>query len=138
MAYNQCFRSTPVYHFYDVARWVRDNTSRGEVIGVFQSGTIGYLSGRRVVNLDGKVNGDALAALRSDTLEEYLRDQRIDLLMDHATVLRLFLGENRRFAGGACFDGTSCGMPQWVGYRLPHDGTQRVSAGPSNPSPATR
>ena len=118
MAYNCCFRSQPVYHFYDIAQWVESNTDKNETIGVFQSGTIGYLSNRRVVNLDGKVNGDALAALRRGELESYVEAAGIDVLLDNTRVIRLFLGDEHRFDAGRCFTGAGSGLPGWIGYRL--------------------
>lgn len=91
MAYTCAARSYPVYCFYEVAQWVDRNTSPDDTIGVFQSGAIGYFSHRRVVNLDGKVNHEALAALKSGTLSDYLRDEGIDVVVDNRTVLELFL-----------------------------------------------
>ena len=46
MGYTSAFRSTPVYRFYDAARWIKTHTDSSDTIGVFQSGAIGYLSGR--------------------------------------------------------------------------------------------
>lgn len=135
MAFNCCFRSTPVYHFYDVARWVEQNTAPDETIGVFQSGTIGYLSNRRVVNLDGKVNGDALTALRNGSLEEYIHDAGVDVLMDHTNVIRLFLGDSSRFAAGRCFRGEGSGLPGWVGYRLADVAASPATAGGAHVPP---
>jgi hypothetical protein len=91
MAYTCAARSYPVYCFYEVARWVDDNTSPDDTIGVFQSGAIGYFSERRVVNLDGKVNRAALAALKEGQLGDYLRAEGIDVVVDNRNVLELFL-----------------------------------------------
>lgn len=137
MVYNCCYRSQPVYHFYDVAEWVEQNTDEHDTIGVFQSGTIGYLSNRRVINLDGKVNHDAMAALEEGRLHEYIQDAGIDVLMDHTTVIRLFLGQRDRFASTRFYSGAECGLPGWIGYRL-RNGTGRgaVFAGP-NPGGAS-
>jgi len=123
MGFNCCYRSAPVYHFYDVARWVESNTDVNDTIGVFQSGAIGYLSNRRVVNLDGKVNGAALAALKSGELESYIREAGIDVVMDHKRVLSLFLGptsgEDRAgIASHRVFTGGKNSVPGWIGYRL--------------------
>jgi hypothetical protein len=90
--YSQAFKSKLLYPFYDVARWVTENTKQNETIGVFQSGTIGYFCDRRVINLDGKVNRAALAALKSGRLESYIREEGIDVVLDHAKVLEIFLG----------------------------------------------
>lgn len=50
-------------------------------IGAFQSGIAGYFC-PNVINLDGKVNAKALAAIRSGRLDEYLDQEGIHVLMD--------------------------------------------------------
>jgi 4-amino-4-deoxy-L-arabinose transferase-like glycosyltransferase len=95
MAYACVCRSNQLYCFYDVARWVEENTSPDDTIGVFQSGAIGYFSNRRVINLDGKVNRSALDALRDEKLAEYLRKEGIDVVIDNQKVLDLFFAGSR-------------------------------------------
>jgi hypothetical protein len=51
-------------------------------IGSFQSGIIGFFSGRDVVNLDGKVNPEAYEAIRRRRLHEYIRKQNIAYIVD--------------------------------------------------------
>ena len=123
MGYTSCFRTTPVYRFYDVARWIRTHTDSSDTIGVFQSGAIGYLSGRRVINLDGKVNGEAFDALREGRLESYVKSAGIDLVMDNAKVIDLFLGpwsdaDRKRLDSERVFTGGEYGVPGWIGYRI--------------------
>ncbi|MEJ2721354.1 MAG: glycosyltransferase family 39 protein [bacterium] len=99
MAYACVCRSNQQYCFYDVARWVEKYTSPDDTIGVFQSGAIGYFSHRRVINLDGKVNRDALDALKDERLAEYLRGEGVDVVIDNRKVLDLFFAgshENQR------------------------------------------
>ena len=121
MGYTSAFRAAPVYPFYDVSRWIKTHTDTSDTIGVFQSGTIGYLSGRRVIDLDGKVNREAFAALRSGTLSTYVRDAGIDLVMDRSDVIKLFLGtwsdaEKERME--RVFTGGDYGVPGWIGFRI--------------------
>jgi hypothetical protein len=123
MGLTSAHRSATVYQFYDIARWVEANTSADETIGVFQGGAIGYFSNRRVVNLDGKVNGRALDALKHGDIEDYIADADIDVVMDHSDVLHLFLGPNggSEIAGiktTQCFSGACVGAEGWVGFRL--------------------
>jgi hypothetical protein len=123
MGYTAGFKSTPVYHFYDIAKWVENHTDESDTIGVFQSGAIGYLSHRRVVNLDGKVNKNALAALKCGKLWEYVRDTGIDVVLDHKVVLELFLGScsdgtRTLVAANRCFNGSAIGADGWIGYRV--------------------
>jgi hypothetical protein len=123
MGYTSAFRSTPVYRFYDAARWIKTHTDVSDTIGVFQSGAIGYLSGRRVINLDGKVNREAFQALRSGKLDAYVASAGIDLVMDNSNVIELFLGpwsdaEKKRRDSERVFTGGEYGVPGWIGYRV--------------------
>ena len=123
MVYTSAFRSTPVYNFYNVARWIKTHTDSSDTIGVFQSGAIGYLSGRHVINLDGKVNREAFAALRAGKLEAYVESAGIDLVMDNAGVIDLFLGpwsdaDKKRMDAERVFTGGEYGVPGWIGYRI--------------------
>lgn len=123
MGYTSAFRSTPVYRFYDAAKWIKTHTDSSDTIGTFQSGAIGYLSGRRVINLDGKVNREAFAALRAGQLPAYVRTAGIDLVMDNAGVIDLFLGpwsdaEKKLMESERVFTGGENGVPGWIGYRI--------------------
>jgi hypothetical protein len=51
-------------------------------LGAFQAGIYGYFGQRDVVNLDGKVNQDALAALRGKRLHEYVQAQGVRYILD--------------------------------------------------------
>ncbi len=120
-AYSQAFRSQPVYPFYDVACWASENTDEGDTIGSFQCGTIGYLSGRKTINLDGKVNRDALAALRGGCLDDYIRDEGISVVLDHERILALFLGASRDSLGRCTTvpRGAMSHPTGWLALRLP-------------------
>jgi hypothetical protein len=91
-----------------------------DTIGVFQGGAVGYLSRRRVVNLDGKVNGDAYQALRAGRLDQYVRDEHIDLVLDSERVINLFLsrGTDADRDRQTVFVGSEHGVHGWIGYRL--------------------
>jgi 4-amino-4-deoxy-L-arabinose transferase-like glycosyltransferase len=92
-SYSQAFRSHAIYPFYDIAKWVRAHTDKDDTVGIFQCGTVGYLVDRKVINLDGKVNRQALSALKNGCLEEYIEEESIDVIVDHATVIDIFLDE---------------------------------------------
>jgi len=119
---SQAFRSKPIYPFYDVSRWVNENTGDAERIGVFQCGTIGYLSNRQIINLDGKVNRGALEAMKSGRLDGYLREERIGVIIDHSDILKIFFGDSRGKMRGSCTD-IVCGKMEsptgWIAYRRP-------------------
>ncbi|NIM20767.1 MAG: DUF2723 domain-containing protein [Candidatus Latescibacteria bacterium] len=129
-SYSQAFRSRPIYPFYDIAKWVDINTYDSEKIGVFQCGAIGYLSHREVINLDGKVNRDALEALKKGCLGEYVQEEGIDVVIDNASVIDLLLGpackkmadSSTRIQWSASGKG-----PGWVAVRL-HPAKNRDTA----------
>lgn len=140
MGYTSAFRTTPVYRFYDAACWIRTHTDASETIGAFQSGAIGYLSHRTVIDLDGKVDGEAYEALRSHRLTEYVATAGVDIVMDNMNVLDLFLGpwsaaEKRRIESERVFTGGDYGLPGWIGYR-PSSSTRSLGASVT-PGPAS-
>ncbi len=119
---SQAFRSRPIYPFYDVSRWVNENTGDAERIGVFQCGTIGYLSNRKIINLDGKVNRGALEAMKCGGLDGYLRAERIQVIIDHSDILKIFFGDSRGKMQGSCTDIVCREMKSptgWIAYRRP-------------------
>ncbi len=91
MTYTFVYHSRPIYRFVDMVQWIEENTSSDDRIGVFQSGAIGYFSDRKVLNLDGKVNREALVALKKDETVAYAREEGISIIMDHIDVCDLFL-----------------------------------------------
>ena len=56
-------------------------------LGAFQAGIHGYFGQRDVVNLDGKVNQDALAAMKGKRLHEYIRAQGVRFILDRDWIL---------------------------------------------------
>jgi hypothetical protein len=119
-SFSQAFRTRPIYPFYDIARWVNQNTEEGERIGVFQCGMIGYLSDREIINLDGKVNREAFAAMKSGTIDRYLCDEGIDVVIDHIDILKIFFDGVSEGGIGSC-TAIVCGAMEspsgWVAYR---------------------
>jgi hypothetical protein len=142
MAYTSAFLSRPTYYFYDVAEWIETNTYEDETIGVFQGGAIGYLSSRKVINLDGKVNHDALVALRNKSITSYLESTGVDVVLDNSNVLALFLGEedHPEFAKGGyekIMHGVRDGVPGWTAYRINGEVTRRQPARHGTPKAAS-
>ena len=58
-----------------------------ERVAAFQAGTYGYFAGRDVINLDGKVNQDAFAALKDQRLHQYISAQHIRYIIDGKQML---------------------------------------------------
>ena len=68
-------------HFH-VVRWVEANVPEDAWVGAVQTGTLGYWHDR-TINLDGKVNPDALAARRSKGhVLDYVVDSEIAYIAD--------------------------------------------------------
>lgn len=67
---------------YDSARWVSANLPPEAVVGSWHAGAVGYLSGRRVVNLDGLVNSWDYFRVGQRDLCRYWTENRIGYLVD--------------------------------------------------------
>ncbi len=74
------FKETLQPHF-QATEWVEKHVKPNEWVGAIQSGTVGYFHDR-TINLDGKVNPEALAARQEDRLIQYVIDKKIDYLVD--------------------------------------------------------
>jgi hypothetical protein len=119
-SYSQAFRSWPVYPYYDIAGWVDENIDENEKVGVFQCGTIGYLSSREIVNLDGKVNRCAFDALKKGCLEKYLQEEEIDVVLDHWKIIELFFGVSGEEMERSCsriLNDSKENQSGWIAYR---------------------
>ncbi len=67
------------YEFYDSGLWA--NRHPNEKIGMLQSGIASFMA-PNIINLDGKVNTDALRAHQEGRLAEYLRDEHFTYIVD--------------------------------------------------------
>lgn len=67
---------------YDGAAWVEANLPAAAVVGAWNAGAIGYLSGRRVVNLDGLVNSWGYYRTDRHNLCRYWREVGVTHLVD--------------------------------------------------------
>ncbi|HET6402927.1 MAG TPA: hypothetical protein VFH95_16205 [Candidatus Kapabacteria bacterium] len=65
--------------FYDMGGWA--NAHPNEKIGMLQSGIASFVA-PNIINLDGKVNADALRAHQQGRLADYLRDQHFTYIAD--------------------------------------------------------
>jgi len=121
------------YRFLHVVDWIAARTEPGARIGVFNSGAIGYFSDRHIVNLDGKVNPQALEALRAGDLCDYIEAQGLDYVIDHDWILHHFLLDGQaapRCIHFARIDGDDAlGVPGWAAYRVQHEATTAAPGG---------
>ncbi len=94
--------ASPQKQMLETTLWMNDNLPEDAVIGAFNSGIQSYFSTHRVVNLDGLVNNEALAALQRKDIWGYMQDEGIDYLADYDLYLRYryksFLGIDDPFA----------------------------------------
>ncbi len=67
--------------FYQISKWISQNTSPSEKIGMGQSGTAGFFN-RNVINLDGKVNFSVISAHRMNRFCAYVDSALFDYLID--------------------------------------------------------
>jgi len=98
--HNQGATTTHALHggLHDMAQWISRHTAPDTVVGAWNSGILGFYSGRTVVNLDGLVNVDAVRAMRARALSAYLDQRRVQYLVDLPWQIRMFMD---RFAGRA-------------------------------------
>ncbi len=82
-----------------VVPWIKEHVPRDATIGSFQSGVLSYFLPNRCVNLDGVVNPAALRAMRERRLWSYIRDQKVDYIVDWPVcidgLLTMFAGVDR-------------------------------------------
>ena len=73
----------PGFGYRGIGLWARERFEEGTVVGAMQTGGLAYYAPRiRIVNLDGVVNADALAALQEYELFEYMQRQGIEYFID--------------------------------------------------------
>lgn len=69
--------------FYEMGRFMDENVGKGETVGVFQSGMVGYFFGeKKFYGLDGKINQSALNAMRRKPIDEYILEKEINYILD--------------------------------------------------------
>ncbi|GMW00913.1 MAG: hypothetical protein AMXMBFR84_20500 [Candidatus Hydrogenedentota bacterium] len=66
---------------WQVVKWVQENAGEDAWIGAVQSGTLGYFHDR-TINLDGKVNPEALNARLAQSIPAYVASSDITYLAD--------------------------------------------------------
>jgi hypothetical protein len=67
---------------YAAGQWVGANLPRDAVVGSWNAGMVSYLSGRRVVNLDGLVNSWDFYRTKRHDLCEYWKSEGVTYLVD--------------------------------------------------------
>jgi hypothetical protein len=66
-----------VHPHFQVVNWIEKNTDEQTWVGAIQTGTLGFFHDR-TINLDGKVNPEALAAKLKREIGQYVVDRQFD------------------------------------------------------------
>jgi len=72
-------------HFQFV-EWVQQHVTKDDWVGAEQTGTLGYFY-NRTMNLDGKVNPEALSARKREEMFKYAIDKQIEYLVDWVWII---------------------------------------------------
>ncbi len=72
--------------FFRSVEWIEKNVPEQAWVGAFQSGTMGFFHDR-TINMDGKLNPAALAAIRADTHHQWVVDSPIQFVADWASIV---------------------------------------------------
>jgi hypothetical protein len=75
------YRAGSTHMHEQVVHWVQDNVPESAWIGAVQTGTLGFFHDR-TVNLDGKVNPEALEAVLADRVPQYVAEKQLVVLAD--------------------------------------------------------
>lgn len=74
--------------------WLQEHLA-SEKVGAFNAGIVGYIAHNRVINLDGVINSNAYAAIRTQSLARYIEQEKIKVIADFShsvNLYRLFMG----------------------------------------------
>lgn len=91
---------------YAAGQWVRANVPRDAVVGSWNAGMVSYLSGRRVINLDGLVNSWEFYQTKQYDLCQYWKSAGVTYLVDLFEIGQEVPFVNRYYAPGV--DLSSC------------------------------
>ena len=72
---------------FQVVEWVEENVPPEVWVGAVQTGTLGFFHDR-TINLDGKVNPEALQARKENRAPEYVVEKGIQYLVDWVGIAR--------------------------------------------------
>ena len=78
-------------NFYLQARHIRERLKPDAVVGAIQAGHVGFFCPQRVVNLDGKVNGEAHEALKARRVLHYARSRGVRFISEWPVLLDLLI-----------------------------------------------
>ncbi len=100
--YTHALRDRSPNGFYEMGEWAAQHPH--EKIGMFQSGIASFIA-PNVINLDGKVNFEALRAHQQGRFAEFLREEQFTYIADTKNLVEDLAGIARK--GGLYFDSVS-------------------------------
>lgn len=62
--------------------WIKENTNPSDIIGSFNTGMQIYFTDRRVINLDGVLNFDAIEAIKNKSVIKYMKEKNVTYWVD--------------------------------------------------------
>jgi hypothetical protein len=75
------------HEHFQVVEWVEANVPKETWVGAIQTGTLGFFH-ERTINLDGKVNPEALQARKEERIPEYVLERDVQFLVDWQAIAR--------------------------------------------------
>jgi hypothetical protein len=75
----------PVHYHHEAAEWLREHLPEEKTVGMWNAGYVGYFSHRKVINLDGLINGRELYEYltHGPGVWQYILDKKIDYISDY-------------------------------------------------------
>ncbi|MDD2815095.1 MAG: glycosyltransferase family 39 protein [Thiotrichaceae bacterium] len=92
---NQYYLGSQHLH-WQVVEWTQKNVPETVWVGALQSGTLGYFHDR-TINLDGKVNPEALVARQTNKIGDYIQQKNIEYIVDWP-ISEMWMGGKEVFA----------------------------------------
>jgi len=66
---------------YEAAKWISQNTPNDSLVANMEPGIMGFFSMRKVINLDGLLDYEAIEALKENKIQKFIREKRVDYVV---------------------------------------------------------
>lgn len=91
------------------AGYVKERVPNTYKVGAFQSGVIGFFNSN-VVNLDGKIDHQALPHLKTGTMRKHVEQEQVDVIVDWKSALSKFSNKYMDKKWSPCIESIPNGM----------------------------
>ncbi|MFC2153937.1 glycosyltransferase family 39 protein [Candidatus Altiarchaeota archaeon] len=75
---------------YDAYIWLENFKPGGEIVGTYNTVVYGFIHNKPQVNLDGRVNSEALDAIKNRQLYLYIKHENISYILDDEESIEMF------------------------------------------------